>query len=196
MAARRFMTLLGLVFIVVFGSVAAQPQSHFHGDLAVSWLKGKVKRVENQTARRVLYYDREGYLTEMIVNDKPVSLIVESRDSEGRPLRLVRRDNPEATGLLAIYTYDDKGRVLTLIYKDYVTGKKHFSYRYIYEGDSDYPCGYVETWGERELPENFRLGDPNTLELTFGSFDKNGNPTVLNHGGVVDDIFIIEYYPE
>lgn len=196
MVSRRIYNLFLVLFLVVTGTIGAHCQKVFHGDLAISWLDGPVKRVENVNTKSVLLFDRNGFLTEKTVNGKPKFFEVESRDSAGRPLRVVTRDVPTAPGLLFIYTYDNRGRLVTEIRKNFLSGKTLFARRYIYDGAADQPSGYCEKLDERKLPLNPKVGDPDTVGWSVETRDSNGNPVKKSIGGFIDENYKIEYYKE
>lgn len=193
---KRIPFLIVAALLTVAGTFCAHAQKVFHGDLALSWLDGPVKKVENPNTKAVLLFDRNGFLTEKSVKGKPKYFDVESRDSAGRPLRVVSRDVPTAPGLLSIYTYDSRGRIITEVRKNNLSGKTLIVRRYIYDGAADQPSGYCEKLNERDLPANPKVGDPDTVEWSVEIRDEKGNPIKRTIAGFIDENYIIEYYTE
>lgn len=179
---------------LAIGVLPADAQKQFRGDLALSWLSGPVKRVENQTAKLVLEFDRDGNMTQRIVNGKPMLIEVQSRDAYGRPLRMVERSVATAPGLLFIFTYDDCGRLVTMVRKNNGTNKTLFTRRYFYDGNADYPTGYYEVCGSQSIPEVVTTNTPGFLTMDVLRRDSKGNPVMTNQNGFIDENYIIEYY--
>lgn len=192
----RIPELLLAAVVALIVTLPANAQNIYLGDLALSWLKGPVKSVRNLNTGTELRFDRQGRLIEKTVKGKKKLLSVESRDAQNRTLREVERENASAPGLQVTYTYDDRGRVLSRLTTNNGTGKPLLRRIYIYEGDADYPAAYYENTAAAPVPASIKPGDPNTASMAVEARDSKGNPVKTSLGGMVEEIFTIEYYTE